>query len=93
MADISPDGKLLLCDVLDFAFADLRGGNFGEVCQEIAGMPEFAEAHFPVRPAEVCRKCPAWGECRGGCFARAYLDFGSLSVPDPLCPRAAGLLG
>lgn len=91
VADISPDGGLLLCDVLDVVLADCRGRSFAEACREAAGRPEFVEAHIPASASGACRECPDWAGCWGGCFARAYMKEGSFSAPDPLCPRVAGI--
>lgn len=90
VADVSPTGELLLCDVLEVVLADCRGKGFAAACGEAAARPEFAAAHRPESPAGACRGCPEWLRCRGGCFARTYMETGDLAAPDPLCPRVAG---
>jgi radical SAM protein with 4Fe4S-binding SPASM domain len=88
-ADIAPDGTLLLCDVLDVpAAGDVRAG-FALRWSEAVRNPLLREAYFPEALRGPCASCPEAGRCLGGCFARAYLASGSLSGPDPLCPRAA----
>ncbi|HHP50549.1 MAG TPA: radical SAM protein [Moorella mulderi] len=84
--DIIPSGEILLCDVLDFRVGQVKGGlveAWEAFCQHPL-VKALAEAPLPA----PCSDCPARGECRGGCFARAYILRGDLFAPDPLCPRA-----
>jgi radical SAM protein with 4Fe4S-binding SPASM domain len=81
--DISPGGKVLLCDVMDVEVADIREG--------IAKAWEKLKEHPLMRKAmelpEECRGCPISDICLGGCYARAYNCWRKLPSPDPLCPR------
>lgn len=88
--DVDPAGNLLLCDVLDFKISNVRKG-FREAVREYEEHPLTRLVTSPPRLPQPCKDCPVSQRCRGGCYARSYITYGSLSGPDPLCPRAAGL--
>lgn len=88
--DIDPAGNVLLCDVLDTKLTNVKDREIIEVWQEQESHPLVrALGHPELR--EPCLDCPLRRKCQGGCFARAYIN-GDLYAPDPLCPRAAGLM-
>jgi len=88
--DIDPEGNVLLCDVLDTRLSDVRDKEVIQAWEEQENHPLVrALGHPELR--EPCLGCPLRRRCRGGCFARAYLN-GDLYAPDPLCPRVAGLV-
>ncbi len=86
--DVDPAGNILLCDVLDFRISNVRKG-FREAIREYENHPLTRLVTNPPRLPEPCRDCPVSKQCRGGCYARSYITYGSLSGPDPLCPRVA----
>jgi radical SAM protein with 4Fe4S-binding SPASM domain len=90
--DIAPDGRLLLCDVLDVALASVREKSFREPLEEYQSSPLLREVEQPPQLPEPCQTCPLRDVCRGGCYARAMLLLGSLNAGDPLCPRVAAWL-
>jgi len=80
--DISPSGKVLLCDVMGIEVADLlRDGVLGS-WRKLLEHPLYQELRKPPRECT----CPFSRRCLGGCYARAYNKFGRLPSPDPLCP-------
>lgn len=85
--DIAPNGDILLCDVIDVKLSNVRRG-LKEAWLEAFNHPLNLDV---VRPklGEPCHSCRLSSACLGGCYARAYLSKGSLSHPDPLCPRVA----
>ncbi|RLE62923.1 MAG: radical SAM protein [Thermoprotei archaeon] len=90
VVDVDPMGRLLLCDVLDIAIADLRELRFSEALKIFDEHPLNIEISEQI-PKE-CADCPIREFCRGGCYARAYIERGSLNLADPLCPRLADSL-
>lgn len=89
VADIDPSGRLLLCDVIDLVVTSIPGRGLARALGEFESSPLVRRVSNPGKLHRVCASCPIAHYCRGGCFARALLDKGSLMAPDPLCPRAA----
>lgn len=89
--DISPDGQVLLCDVLDIAVSNVREKGISEAWEEQKKHPLVRNVANP-KLAEPCSDCPEKAKCKGGCFARATIINGDIYSPDPLCPRVAGIL-
>lgn len=89
--DLDPQGNVLLCDVLDIAFANIKEKGILEAWQEQEEHPLVKSLTSP-NLHEPCLTCPLKNKCRGGCFARAAIISGDIMAPDPLCPRVAGVL-
>ena len=89
--DLNPQGNVLLCDVIDVRFSNIRDKSILEAWQEQERNPLTKSLTNP-RLAEPCLDCSLRNKCRGGCFARAELIAGDIHAPDPLCPRVAGLV-
>lgn len=89
--DISPQGDVLLCDVLDFTLSNVKKG-MEKAWQEQEANPLMKSLCEPENLALPCLNCPLKKKCRGGCFARAKLISGNIYAADPLCPKVAGLL-
>ncbi len=89
--DLDPQGNVLLCDVLDIAFANIKEKGISEAWQEQEEHPLVKSLTSP-NLHEPCLACPLKNKCRGGCFARAKIISGDIQAPDPLCPRVAGVL-
>lgn len=86
LMDLDPQGRVLLCDVLDLTVTDIETcGSLRRAYEVYCTSPLVSEVVDQV--PEPCLDCPILEYCRGGCFARAHLLEGSLRVPDPLCPR------
>ena len=88
--DLSPQGEVLLCDVLDISLGNVKEGlalawrkqEENELTRRLS-QPKFSPP---------CAECELREICLGGCFARAKLLKDDLFAPDPLCPRAAGII-
>ncbi len=89
--DIDPSGNVLLCDVLDIVIESVSDKPFrlvmesldrNELVRSLVGRPRL--------PPE-CLRCSFRELCRGGCFARSFIKYGSFYRPDPLCPIASKL--
>lgn len=85
VADVSPSGDILLCDVLGVRLANVKSG-FRSAWETAINSKMYREAINTPIPLE-CRGCEISRICRGGCYARCYLSRGSFEGPDPLCPR------
>lgn len=89
--DLDPQGNMLLCDVLDIVFSNIKEKGILEAWQEQEEHPLVKSLTNP-KLREPCLDCPLRNRCRGGCFARAQIMAGDIEAPDPLCPRVAGVL-
>ncbi len=89
VVDIDPQGRILLCDVLDIAIGSVVGKHLREAVMEAEAHPLVREIFAPSKLPEECASCPLRYSCMGGCFARALALRGGLNSGDPLCPRVA----
>lgn len=89
--DIAPDGRVLLCDILDITLSDVRGKGILEAWKEQKRHP-LVHALTNPKLVDPCSSCQQGEKCGGGCFARAAILNGDIHSPDPLCPRVAGIL-
>ena len=87
--DLSPQGEVLLCDVLDISLGNVKEGLAlaWQKQEESELTRRLAQPKLPP----PCVECEMKRICLGGCFARAKLLRGDLYAPDPLCPRVAGI--
>lgn len=80
--DLSPSGKVLICDVMGIEVADvLEDGVLGSWLK-LNKHPLYLKVR--MMPEGCCGD----ERCSGGCYARAYNYWGELPSPDPLCPKA-----
>jgi radical SAM protein with 4Fe4S-binding SPASM domain len=84
--DITPSGKVVLCDVLYKVVADVTRDGVSGAWEKLRQHPLY-KTIFET-PSE-CRSCGYAAACRGGCYARAFYAFKRLPAPDPLCPLIA----
>lgn len=78
--DLSPSGKVLLCDVMGIEVADvLEDGILGSWLK-LNTHPLY------LRVRMMPEGCCGDEKCSGGCYARAYNYWGELPSRDPLCP-------
>ena len=84
--NISPNGDVLLCDILDDVLANVRDDGVLAAWRKQEEHPVVRALAQPEL-REPCTSCPIRKECLGGCFARAQLMAGDIYAPDPLCPR------
>ncbi len=87
--DITPSGRVVLCDVLNVEVARVDSG-LKNAYLKMVNNPLYEKAVYP-RLKPPCTSCPLSSKCRGGCYARAYALSGQVDNPDPLCPVVAGL--
>jgi radical SAM protein with 4Fe4S-binding SPASM domain len=83
--DIGVNGDLLLCDVLDISLATLRIESLRDAANRFEAHKLNKEISFPTLRGE-CIECKAKSVCLGGCYARAYKEYGTFNEKDPLCP-------
>ena len=82
--DISPSGRVLLCDVLNMTTAHIRNGGLLKAWIKHRRSKLYNEA-LKVYEGPPCNTCTLQRYCKGGCYARAYITWGSFNNPDPLC--------
>ncbi len=83
IVDLSPSGRILVCDVMGISVSNVAELGFRKAFEEYAKSEIVRKALSIPR---ACRGCRYLGMCGGGCFARSYLEFGDVDVGDPLCP-------
>lgn len=88
--DISPQGEVLLCDVLDISLGSVREGLTTAWRKQEEN--KLTQSLAWPKLSSPCSECELKEMCLGGCFARAKLLQGNIYAPDPLCPRVAGIL-
>lgn len=84
--NISPNGDVLLCDILDDVLSNVKEKGILAAYREQERHPLVRSLAAP-KLSEPCSTCPIARGCLGGCFARAQLISGDLFAADPLCPR------
>ncbi|MDP2730935.1 MAG: radical SAM protein [Dehalococcoidales bacterium] len=87
---ITPTGDAVLCHMLDIAVANICENGLGPAWEKQNAAPLMQTLQDPAQ-ASLCPDCSLNEECRGGCYARGYFLKGDFQVPDPLCPRVAGI--
>jgi radical SAM protein with 4Fe4S-binding SPASM domain len=86
--DLTPSGRIVLCDVLNIEVSDVRVWGVGGAWKRYIDNPIVQSVRSP-KPVPPCDDCGLWEDCMGGCYARAYMLFGKLNMPDPLCPKVS----
>jgi radical SAM protein with 4Fe4S-binding SPASM domain len=86
--DIYPDGTIFPCDSL----RHIKLGNIGIVKDRLGELWNNSEELKKIREVYrnlkgVCRKCVYRTTCHGHCRAMAYLAYGDLSAPNPICQK------
>ncbi|WP_414430914.1 radical SAM protein [Alcanivorax sp. IL3] len=80
---INPNGTVYPCACMeDRIVASFKEQNI----REIVGV--LSQQEIEPHKSSVCRVCPAWQACRGGCPGAAMRTF-SPSLGDPRCPLAS----
>ncbi len=89
--DISPSGRVLLCDVLNKEVCNVMDVGVARAWEILNQNTVIRRIKNPkLRPP--CSNCSFSTYCRGGCFARAYIMFNDYEAPDPLCPRVRSFM-
>ncbi len=78
--DISPGGKVLMCDIMGIEVADLMKDGIKGAWRKLN------ENELYLKVKELPVECLGCGACSGGCYARAFNYWGRLPSIDPLCP-------
>ncbi len=89
--DVTPSGRVVACDVMNHEVANVLVHGVLEAWRRHEEDPLVKRASRPVLK-EPCASCKLRHACRGGCYARAWLAFNDVEMPDPLCPRVAEAL-
>jgi len=84
--DISPNGDVLLCDVIDLPLSEIRTKSLKEAIEEVIEHPLYKEV---TKIKDDCKGCKIEEFCKGGCFARSYILTKSLLSKDPYCPKVS----
>jgi GeoRSP system radical SAM/SPASM protein len=81
---IEPDGDATPCGFIPLSVGNLldEGGLTG-IWKNSHVLQQMREK----KPRGKCRSCDAYGECLGGCTARALATTGTFEAPDPHCWR------
>lgn len=90
--DITPNGDVLLCDVLDITLSEVRSKAILGAWKEQNKHSMTKSVNREPELSKPCLDCPLRRKCKGGCYARALLMTEDLYSPDPLCPRVHGIL-
>jgi GeoRSP system radical SAM/SPASM protein len=83
---LEPDGEATPC-----GFIPVYLGNVLEVGLETLWRDSpILRGMRQKQPQGKCRSCSSYGDCLGGCTARAFAVSGSFDAPDPHCWREEG---
>jgi len=84
MGSILPDGRVRACGYFPQDFGNIRKERFSKIWSS----KNKIKANLIVKRLDnVCMECLYVAICGGGCRASAYITTGSLTGPDPYCPR------
>jgi radical SAM protein with 4Fe4S-binding SPASM domain len=82
---ITPEGFVKPCDAFDiFIGGNVRRQTLREIWLESIQFKVFRQSLYEISPLE-CKRCPFSKQCRGGCKGLAFMTYGTLDMPDPLC--------
>jgi GeoRSP system radical SAM/SPASM protein len=80
---IEPDGDATPCGFIPLTVGNILRDGLKEIWKNSPILKKMREK----TPQGKCRSCDAFGECLGGCTARALATTGSFESPDPHCWR------
>lgn len=83
--DVTPSGKVIMCDIMGYAVANIVEDGVKGAWTKLKNNSLSKAIMKPVREGP-CATCVYRTACMGGCYARAYLKWGRLNAPDPMCP-------
>lgn len=86
---IEPDGEATPCGFIPLTVGNVLKEGLTKIWKE----SPVLRAMRSKTPQGKCRGCEAYGECLGGCTARALAVSGSFDAPDPHCWREDGTEG
>ncbi|RLF00268.1 MAG: hypothetical protein DRJ59_07335 [Thermoprotei archaeon] len=82
---ITPEGNVLICEYLRdpfFIVGNIRKDDLWNLWKNSYVLNFFRNLN---KLEGKCTTCKYLGICKGGCRAMAYLTYGSIYAPDPLC--------
>lgn len=82
---VSARGDVYACRKLEKTLGNLFEDNLANIWQNNALLQQMEDRREYMEGK--CRTCPINTECRGGCLAASYGQYGRLFVPDPACWR------
>ena len=82
---IGPDGSVKPCDAFDIFYGgNIREQSLKDIWLHSPAFQSFRQSILEIVSPE-CRLCAFGYRCRGGCKGLAFLYYGTLNRPDPLC--------
>jgi GeoRSP system radical SAM/SPASM protein len=78
---LEPDGEVTPCGFIPAAAGNVLRQGLDQIWQNSPILLQMRNK----TPRGKCRTCASYGECVGGCTARAFAATGSLDQPDPHC--------
>ena len=78
---IEPDGDTTPCGFIPLSLGNILEDGLKKIWKESPILARMRDK----KPTGKCLGCDAYGECLGGCTARALAVTGSLDAPDPHC--------
>lgn len=82
---VSANGDVYACRKLDQVLGNLLSDTLANIWQNSDLLTQLDQRKQYMQGK--CRTCPINTECRGGCLAASYGEYGELFVPDPACWR------
>lgn len=83
---LEPDGEATPCGFLPVYLGNVLETGLRELWRD----SPVLRAMRHKTPQGKCRSCASYGDCLGGCTARAFAVSGSFDAPDPHCWREDG---
>ncbi len=80
---LEPDGDATPCGFIPLPVGNILRDGLTRIWGDSTVLRRMREK----TPKGKCRSCSAYGECLGGCTARAFAVTGSFEEPDPHCWR------
>lgn len=80
---LEPDGDVTPCGFIPVVAGNLRKQGLDEIWRDAPVLVAMRQK----APQGKCGSCHAYGECLGGCTARAFATTGDFNAPDPHCWR------
>ncbi len=78
---LEPDGEVTPCGFIPVSAGNVLEQGLDRIWRESEVLRRMREK----TPQGKCRSCGVYGECLGGCTARAFAATGSFDAPDPHC--------
>lgn len=83
---LEPDGDATPCGFIPLSLGNVLREGIESVWRNSTVLRQMRSK----TPRGKCRTCSVYGECLGGCTARAFAETGNFDAPDPHCWRQDG---